>query len=543
MGEHTGNKRRPATLNKAPAGIRIANEYLTSALSAAALSVWGLLVVRDMTGELNLRDLTFSVNDASASVGFFPGNGFRLPGRRTVRLAFYRFRIPRADLDVLAAQTPVRLVWSEPGGAGFDVPLGYSQLSQTLLARHSRLFRMHDGSSRLFVRQTGGNRMYLTLRERNVTDGLWSGAKILAARVVALLKRADSVLLYEKESSRYEESASVVFEALLDGGRDDVYFLLDARKIETVPPRYRSNVIKRFSFRHFYHFFSARTLIGTELIAHAIELRTISRLLLQHLRSGGFGYVFLQHGVMYMVSLDSTQRSFFRADSTFPAKTRIVVSSKLEKRHFVDLAGFGPESIYVCGLPKFDHATREKDADRILIMPTWRPWEYNTVRTSPQRSGYFAMLLQMYDAVPQHLKERVWILPHPLVRESLRSTPLESHVWAEESYDAALRQGALLVTDYSSIAYDAFYRGMNVVFWWKDKDECMQRYGGHLMLDEGSAFGPVCYDAAALGDAIGSAYAPPQAPEHLRRFERIVEFRDGRNTQRLIEMMERDRMI
>jgi CDP-glycerol glycerophosphotransferase (TagB/SpsB family) len=508
--DETQQTQQPETGVPEPERMRVANEYLASNLSAA---------------------------------DFFPRRGIRVPGPRGLRFAFYRMRVAREALEILPAQTAVRLVYSSPDSQGFDVALGYSQLSRTLLARHSRLFPIHEGSSRLFVRQSGKNRMFLTVRENNVTDTVWCGVKILAARIAALVHRKNTVLLYEKESSRYEESAAVVFEALVDGGHHDVYFLLAAEKIDSVPERYRSRVIKRFSFRHFYHFFAARTFIGTELLAHAIELRTINRFLLQHLSAGKFGFVFLQHGVMYMVALSSTQRSFFRSDATFPDKTRIVCSSELEKRHFVELAGFSPENMYVSGLPKFDHATLDDDADRILIMPTWRPWEYNTIRTNSEKSGYFAMLRQMYEAVPDHLKDRAWILPHPLVRESLKSTSLGTHVWAGDSFDAALRRGRVLVTDYSSIAYDAFYRGANVVFWWKDKDECMDRYGGHLMLDEGTAFGPVCYDAAALSDAIGSSFTEPQTPEHLRRYEQIVEFKDGHNTQRLIEMMTRDQMV
>ena len=448
-----------------------------------------------------------------------------------------------ADIEKLPAQTALRLLYSGPDGRSFDEPLGYAQLSRLHLHRHSRLFRVHSGASRLFLRQGARNRMFLTLREKNVTDGFVSGVKLALARAAAALLPRKSILLFEKKSSRYEESASVVFESLVDAGRDHVHFVLEGDAIEKVPEKYRPHVIKRFSFRHYYHFFAARTLIGTELVAHAMELRTANRLLLRRFRSPKLQYVFLQHGVMYMVALDSAQRSFFRAGPSFPKRSRIVVSSELEKQHFVELAKFKPSALYVCGLPKFDRASLGSDADRILIMPTWRPWEYNTIRTHPEESGYMRMVRDLYSAVPDELKDRVWILPHPLVREALEASSLADHLWVGDSYDAALRRAAMLITDYSSIAYDAFYRGARVVFWWKDKDECMQRYGGHLMLDEQTAFGPVCYDSAALRQAITSSVDTPRDEEYARRFGRIVEFHDGRNTERLIEMMKRDGFI
>ena len=76
---------------------------------------------------------------------------------------------------------------------------------------------------------------------------------------------------------------------------------------------------------------------------------------------------FLQHGVMYMVSLDSESRSFFKPMKT-EGKYRVVTSSVEEARHFIELGGYDPETIYVCGLPKFDRNTLNEDADKIVVM-------------------------------------------------------------------------------------------------------------------------------------------------------------------------------
>ena len=44
-------------------------------------------------------------------------------------------------------------------------------------------------------------------------------------------------------------------------------------------------------------------------------------------------------------------------------------------------------------------------------------------------------------------------------------------------YDDILKHTKLLITDYSSIAYDAFYRGCNVIFYWEELQECLEAYG------------------------------------------------------------------
>ena len=107
--------------------------------------------------------------------------------------------------------------------------------------------------------------------------------------------------------------------------------------------------------------------------------------------------------------------------------------------------------------------------------------------------------------------------------------------------DELLRDVSLLITDYSSIAFDAFYRGANVIFYWEEMEECMRQYGGdtHLMLSEESAFGPCCYRPDELRGAVESLYGSRQREIYLRRFGRIVEHHDGKNTDRLIAELRR----
>ena len=64
------------------------------------------------------------------------------------------------------------------------------------------------------------------------------------------------------------------------------------------------------------------------------------------------------------------------------------------------------------------------------------------------------------------------------------------------------------------------------------------------MIDEDTAFGRVVWDPARLSDEdFTRAYDGPQSAEHVRRYQRIVEFHDGRNTDRLMELMHEDGLV
>ena len=106
---------------------------------------------------------------------------------------------------------------------------------------------------------------------------------------------------------------------------------------------------------------------------------------------------------MYMVSLNADLRVSFREKDI--DLYRVVVSSQLEADHFIELAGFQPEELYITGLATFDKSVKDDDADRIVIMPTWRRWETNQARENFIETKYFRMIERMFNAVPEGLKD------------------------------------------------------------------------------------------------------------------------------------------
>lgn len=278
--------------------------------------------------------------------------------------------------------------------------------------------------------------------------------------------------------------------------------------------------------------------------AHAIDLRVANKHAVRKINSKKLRYVFLQHGVMYMISLASDARKPARkGEGGVPKLTKTVVSSELEAQHFVEHGNYDYKDLYISGLPKFDRSKKLKDADKIVIMPTWRPWEYNQVRIDPQSTGYYEMLEDMIAGVPANLRDKIHLMPHPLFIREIEDSPLNKYIKPFSSYDVVLQQTDTLITDYSSVAYDAFYRGAKVIFWWKEKDYCMEQYGGFLMLDDKNVFGDIANGRRKLKEAINNNYLGKQQRKYVNRFRKIVEFKDGKNTERLIEMLVRDRII
>ena len=496
-----------------------------------------------------LCDTTIRIGDVDYKPKFFS---------RTKKLSkrhfgIYKLTVPLDDVTSLSATNMVALTYKDRFGLEvFCHIIYYTMPCNLFLGLRGPMNCDRETNTVAIFRQSIKNRLNVYVRSSNVTDAFSHRTKQFFAFLCSVFwhskKARKLVLLFEKNSSKYEESASVLFEELVDSGHKYAYFIVDKNYeyYDRIPEKYRNRVIHKYTFKHYLYFFRAKTFIGTEAIAHSIDLKTFNKIALAKIASKRVNYVFLQHGVMYMVSLDSESRKMFKRKQ-LKGKYRVIVSSRKEADHFITLGRHLPEDIYISGLPKFDRNRHNVNADKIVIMPTWRPWEINEIRSDFTETPYFKMLMRIYDNVPDKLKEKVIILPHPLVVNELGKLPhgVSEKIVVDARYDDILQDTELLITDYSSIAYDAFYRGARIIFYWEEKDESMAHYGPttKLMLNEDNVYGDYFYSTEGLSEAIERNYYAKQTSDQIRKYSEIVEYHDGKNTQRLIEFLKEDGII
>lgn len=278
-------------------------------------------------------------------------------------------------------------------------------------------------------------------------------------------------------------------------------------------------------------------------MGHAIDLRVRNRAALKRMADNHYSYIFLQHGVSYMLSLASSYRSAFHKEKKFPLNGKVVVSSLEEAKHFMEYGGFLMEDLLITGMPKFDRARRDIDHEKIVIMPTWRPWDYNLTRINPEKTTYFTFVKRIIDQIPHNYLDKIVFIPHPLLNTNSRKHALSGYIPDSFSYDEILKKETILITDYSSISYDAFYRGINVIFCWAEKKECLQRYNNTLMLNDENAFGDICYAYQEIATLVEKNYNPVQEEKYREKYKKIVSFSDNQNTKRLIEELRRSGYI
>ena len=521
--------------------IKLLNIFLRKKINSQLISILGIFFIKDL---VDTKKETFYIRVNNIKYTLTIICSIKL---WKIYMILYKFNIPIKDLLKLNINNKLELVY-EVDKLLYSRVIPYSFIKRKNNLQYSKIKIIKGLNTSIYLRQSKGNRTYITVRKQNKTDELYEQLKIYIAYIISLFMHDNKIILFEKKSERYEESASVLFEKLIDEGYKNVFYILDKnnKNLHKINRKYKLNIIDNYTFKHYLYFFTAKTMIGTEMLSHSIDLRIANKYAMKKINSKRLNFVFLQHGVMYMISLASKTRKFFHKDKNTGLK-RVVVSSKLEADHFTNYAKYENKDMYICGLPKFDKNKWTKDADKIIIMPTWRPWEYNQSRLSFTETPYFKMIKRIFESIPEVYKDKIIILPHPLIAEIITDVDddIKNYMNFKDKYDDLLKEAKVLITDYSSIAYDAFYRGSNIIFYWEEKDYCMEQYGAgtNLMLNEDNCFGDICYTPEQVSDVIEKNYLQHQEKKYVDRYRKIVEFNDNKNTERLINYLKRDKLI
>ncbi len=346
-------------------------------------------------------------------------------------------------------------------------------------------------------------------------------------------QKLDKVIFYEKFGSKFEESASKIFEKTAH--LPNVYFVLDrtSDQYEEIKAKYGDRILSPDEDQFLRILFTARYYIGTEVPFHMVTLRTpYPRFRQEIMKTQKHRFIFLQHGVMYALSLKPNSRNSFKKNGIH-APFRIVASSEAEAEHLKDLGAYKNKDIWKTGLATFDGKQINADADKISLMLTWRPWDEQ--KDSFEETTYYQAVKSIVDSIED--KSKLQIILHPKVLETIN----EDNEILKYKYDGlindALNDTKVLISDYSSVTFDAFYRGINVVFWWNQKNECLQAYDNDLMLTYDNTFGDVVNDNRMLNTVLEFNYNNPQQERYQERFKKIVEFDDNCNTERIIEFM------
>ena len=295
------------------------------------------------------------------------------------------------------------------------------------------------------------------------------------------------------------------------------------------------------SLRHYLMYLAADQLISTHVMPCSPDL-----MLYYHLRQIGIHprgkQVFLQHGIikdeMQWMRYPRLKVDFFAS------------GGKMEYDYLASEFGFAEGVVRYTGLCRFDNLTRgNSPSGEILVMPTWRGSDYPQGEKFYETAFYkhFQALLN-HPRLARLLEEndlKLIFYPHIELQKELDkfTSPSDRIIlagWRDYDVQTLLMRCNLLITDYSSVYFDAGYMEKPVIYFQFDKEEFRKfHYQEGYFSYEKHGFGPVVETEEEVLEQLLSyvrgGFKMP--PEYARRLDAFFPVRDENNCQRTFDII------
>lgn len=218
------------------------------------------------------------------------------------------------------------------------------------------------------------------------------------------------------------------------------------------------------------------------------------------------------------------------------------------------------DHVTLTGLARYDNlykkSRRHKPKKKILIIPTWRKSIKGSYDQKTNKSVYYdkfkeTEFFKFYNALINDpeltaaMKENGYsgvLCMHPMHSEQCRDFTGNDVFEVNEGfvdYQKEFVDDALLVTDYSSVAFDFAYLKKPVIYCQFDREDFYKKHTyseGYFVYEE-NGFGPVCYDLRSTVKAIIKEISGgcENSSEYLERIEQFYPYHDAHCCKRIYE--------
>lgn len=368
-----------------------------------------------------------------------------------------------------------------------------------------------------------------------------------------LRKKKKPIWLFFDRIDKADDNGEALFRYVcsLNIREIDCYFVISKKSPDFDRLSAIGNVIDALSFEHKVMFSLADYIITSQLNGYVENpygdneeyFRDI-----YHLPK----VVFLQHGVTKDDQTKWLNRFYNNLHS-------IVVSAKNEKLSFLEYNYFyKPEKIWLTGMPRYDLLSYEKDKC-ILFMPTWRNkymeqlydestdvykwYPKSSFRKSAYYTEYNAVLndINLYQWC-KRLGYRIIFMPHPIMQPYIEEFDLPEYIvrlpyntpWRE-----LFRKSALMITDYSSVAFDFAYTKKPLIYFQFDKEDFFRNHSykeGYFDYKK-MGFGEIVYTRERLIKLIIKYMLTGCKASHkyIKRVDDFFAYNDNNNCQRVLD--------
>ena len=297
-------------------------------------------------------------------------------------------------------------------------------------------------------------------------------------------------LIHEKYSETAQDNSFSFFKYCYHNQpQKKVYFVIKKESKDYQHTKlYQNRVVHFMSIKHLFLILVSNRIVSSESKGHGFAWRVSHGLIKPHLNQKRF--IFLQHGVLGLKKIDNT----FKANG-FNHADLFVASSDFEKKIINEYLGYSLKNIKVTGLARWDELERRNLLGKeILCLPTWRNWLEEVEKEEFLQSDYYRQYYQLITSpeLKGYLKQNNIILNFYLHPKFIQFAELfmdnqGEHIkiieFGQETISSLIRKTDLLITDYSSVAWEYYYLDKPVLFFQFDRGKYETLQGSYMNLE------------------------------------------------------------
>ncbi len=246
--------------------------------------------------------------------------------------------------------------------------------------------------------------------------------------------------------------------------------------------------------------------------------------------------IFLQHGII-KDDISGWLNKYNMNLSLF-----ITSSIKEYESIFENPYNYSKDVIKLLGLPRFDGLENEEDKKQIIFMPSWRRYLDDKSPQFISKTKFFKNFNSLInnEKLIKKAKEygyEIIFRPHPNIYKFIDLYDTNDYVkidFEQINYQTLFNRGSLLITDYSSVAFDFSYLKKPILYYQYIDDYHFDVETGYFNY-ESMGFGEICKSEDELVDMIIEYIENDckMKEKYLKRVDEFYFYTDKNNCERV----------
>lgn len=359
-------------------------------------------------------------------------------------------------------------------------------------------------------------------------------------RILGSFKKKKDVWLVGERTYKAQDTGYHFFKYMREEHPErEVYYVIEENSVEAKNVEPFGNVLYFKSKDHIKKTLESTRIIASHHPDYLYPLRT------SEFKNRVKGVkVFLQHGVMGTKNMVANYGK--KATSGFNTDV-FLVSSEFEKDMIVTDFGYNEKEVFATGLSRFDSLFKDDVLMKrqLLIIPTWRDWI-----TSDEiflESEYFERYQKLVNHPVLHeLSEKngfeIIFCLHPNMQKFtsyFKDAPVRVISQGEVDVQRLIKESAIMITDYSSVAFDFSFLHKPVIYYQFDRNRFIGKRPSHLDLDNDLP-GEIVNELDELLDRLAESAKNDfvMKQKYIDKADRFIKYRDVHSNSRIFEVIQ-----